>query len=148
MLPERPRYQTKYIDSLNSYFLTGKDLVEVNSRINPISFIKDSEGILSLSGSCLSEGMLLNKPIYIFGKPWLRVISAILGFDPWSNPKAINLFFCDPSKFIIPNEISKKIVSFSMINGFPISLYKLKKLGKQNCENVEQLKLFINFIDN
>lgn len=148
MIPERPRYQTKYIDSLNSHFLTGKDLVEVNSRINPTRFIKDSLGIISLSGSCLSEGMLFNKPIFIFGKPWLRIISELLGFDPWSKKEAINLFFDDPSQFIIPSEISRKIVLYSINNGFPISLYKLKKLGKENHQNIEQLNQFINFIDN
>ncbi len=148
MIPERPIYQTKLIDSLNSIFLTGKELIVVNSKINPVRFINDSLGVLSLSGSYLTEAMILKKPVFIFGKPWLRVVSALLGFDPWSQPNALDLFFSESRKFIIPEVISEKIISLSIIYGFPISLYKLKKYGDKNSNiNNEKLNLLIKFIN-
>ena len=145
MISERPIYQTKLLDSLEGIFVTGKDLLEVNNNINPIKFIVDSQGVLSLSGSCLSEAMLCYKPVFIFGNPWIRVISSKLNFDPWSKKGALEMFFDHPEKFIIPNEIVNKIVSLSSSLGVQISLYKLKKLGVINSK-ISRRK-FIQFID-
>ena len=122
MISERPIYQTKLLDSLDGTFVTGKELLDVNNKIKPIQFIIDSEGVLSLSGSCLSEAMLCYKPVFIFGNPWIKLISSKLNFDPWSREGSLEMFFENPEKFIIPKEIVNKIVSLSSSLGFQISL--------------------------
>jgi len=127
MISDRPLFQRRLLNSSNLYYLFGRDLIRANSIVPPSDYIKHSQGILCLSGSSIFEAMLLGKPVYIFGCPWVRLCLRSHGYDPWGSLNSLGSFFKNPSDFIVPKQYVDYAVAHASKSGVSMSLFSIKR---------------------
>lgn len=122
MMIERPLWQYKLIANNTTEFIYGGGLNKLDSFVGPTYFMAQCAGTVGLSGTSISESLLLGKPTYIFGKPFiLNMIEYLRGKSSEQNLSDI------ASWHTLNKNESIGILKWVSRNCYNFSLYSLKR---------------------
>ena len=148
MAGDRRIWQIKLINSLFVDLVWGRQLIEAQWSKDPISIVRLSDCVFTLSGSVGLEALLYKKPSFVFGNPLYKQIFTKAGHK-FPTISDLPSFVKDPAFFSCDELVVEDAVKMIISNSTKFSIYQIKRYDAPRVEyNDNNFSNAISHIEN
>jgi len=148
MAGDRRIWQIKLINNLFVDLVWGRQLIEAQWSKDPISIVRSSNCVFTLSGSVGLEALLYKKPSFVFGNPLYKQIFIKAGHK-FPLISDLPSFVKDPTFFSCDELVIEDAVKMIISNSTKFSIYQIKRYDAPGVEyNDNNFLTAISHIEN
>jgi len=133
MAGDRRIWQIKLINNLFVDLVWGRQLIEAQWSKDPISIVRSSNCVFTLSGSVGLEALLYKKPSFVFGNPLYKQIFIKAGHK-FPLISDLPSFVKDPTFFSCDELVIEDAVKMIISNSTKFSIYQIKRYDAPGVE--------------